>query len=158
ALPWSQIAGDYNSYTALQPIIGGRWFYAGNDRLGFEPRLHYGRGTWVEVSFSGVLLGKYDLGGLGEPYHDPVAMTADGSVYAAIYKDDRFDGWATLDRSKQAWHKVSGYPKGRIIGSDGENLVFSKRDGAWTILQFVPSDSLRFEKVQQETAALVTKP
>jgi hypothetical protein len=162
-LPWSQIAGDHNSYTALQPIIGGRWMYAANDRIGFRASLYHGRGTWIEIGLSGALLGKYDLRKYGqdengEPYYEPVAMTADGSVYAAIYKDDRFDGWATLDRTKDAWHKVTGYPKGRIIGSDGDSLVFSKGDGAWTVLQFVASGSLRVEKVQQETAALAAKP
>lgn len=157
ALLWSQISGDHNSYTALQPIVGARQLYAANDRIGFESRSHYGHSTWIEVSFSGVLLGKYDLGRCQELCYVPVAMTAGGSVYAVISKDDRFDGWAALDRSKEAWHKVAGYPDGKIIGSDGENLVFSQRDGGSTVLQFVPSGSLRFEKLRQQTAALVTK-
>ncbi len=139
-LPWSQIAGDHNSYTALQPIVGSRWMYAADDRIGFEALSNYGNDTWIEVSYSGVLLGKYDLG--QAPCYEPLAMTATGAVYAAIYKDSQFDGWAALDRSHKAWHKVTGYPNGRIIGSDGENLVFSMREGASTILQFVPRGTL----------------
>lgn len=158
ALLWSQIAGDENSYTALQPLIGGRQLYVGNDRMGFESGSHYGHSTWIEVSFSGVLLGKYDLGRYRELCYVPRAMTAGGSVYAAIYKSNQFDGWAALDRSKKAWQKVAGYPNGRIIGSDGENLVFSKGDGGRTVLQFVPSGSLQVEKLREETAALLTKP
>ncbi len=158
ALLWSQIAGGRNSYTALQPIVGARRLYAGNDRIGFQSLSDYGYDNWIEVSYSGVLLGKYSLGNYEEcPCYEPVAMTANSTVYAAIYKDNHFAGWAALDRSKEAWRKIAGYPKGTIIGSDGENLVFSKRDGASTVLQFVPSASLRLETLQQETAALVGK-
>lgn len=158
ALLWSQIAGDLNSYTALQSILGGRWLYVANDRIGFYSLSHYGHSTWIEVSFSGVLLGKYDLGNYGEVSYVPVALTAGGSVYAAIYKDNRFHGWAALDRSNNAWRKIAGYPKGKIIGSDGETLVFSKSEEVWTFLQFAPPGSLRFEEPQQDTAALVVKP
>jgi hypothetical protein len=90
--------------------------------------------------------------------YTPVAMTAGGNAYAAIYRNDRFEGWAALDRSKQTWHKVTRYPKGRVIGSNVENLVFSTRDGGWTVLQFLPSGSLRLEKLQQEMAARVIRP
>lgn len=156
-LRWSQIAGDHNSYTALQGLVGGKWLYAADDRIGLEALSNYERDAWIEVSYTGALLGKYDLAQTWDPVYAPVAMTASGAVYAAIYKDRNFDGWATLDRSEKAWRKVTGYPKGRIIGSDGENLVFSQRDGASTVLQFVPAGTLRVEKLQPETAALVSK-
>jgi hypothetical protein len=58
-LPWSQINGDTNSYTALQGILGGRWMYAGDDRIGLQAFLNHGFDSWIEVSYSGVLLGKY---------------------------------------------------------------------------------------------------
>ena len=35
ALPWSQIAGDNDPYTALQPIEGGRRLFSASDRVGF---------------------------------------------------------------------------------------------------------------------------
>lgn len=131
--------------------------YAGDDRIGFEALSNYESHTWIEVSYSGALLGKYDLARNFELGYEPVAMTAGGSVYAAIYKDSHFDGWAALDRSQKAWRKVTGYPKGRIIGSDGENLVFSTRDGAQAVLRFVPTGMLRAEKLQPETAGLVSQ-
>jgi hypothetical protein len=77
-------------------------------------------------------------------------MTTRGSVYAAISKDYRqFDGWAVLDRSKEVWHKVDGYPGDRIIGSADESLVFSRRDGSSTVLFSVPSRSLQSENPQE---------
>lgn len=155
ALRWSQIASDHNSYTALQPIVGSTWMYAGDDRIGFEALSNYEGHIWFEVSYSGALLGKYDLG--REPCYQPLAMTTSGAVYAAVYKDDHFDGWAALDRSQKAWHKITGYPKGRIIGSDGENLVFATREGASTILHFIPTGALQAEKLQPETTGLVSK-
>ena len=158
ALHWSEIAGDHNSYTALQSLIGGRQLFVANDRIGFFVRSHYGQDTWVEVSFSGIVLGKYELAKSYELCDAPVAMTAGGSVYAAVYKDERFAGWAELDRSNHAWRELAGYPKGRIIGVEEENLVFSKREGATTVLQFVPTGSLTFDSAQQDTAELVANP
>ncbi len=152
ALPWSQIAGDYNAYTALQTVIGGRRLYVTSDRIGFEAGLYAGHNTWIEVSFAGDLLGKYDLGRFGDASYQPLAMTANGSVYAEIFREDHFDGWAVFDRSNGTWHNIAEYPKGRIIGSDGDNLVFSTRDGGSTVLQLVGSGSLRFKTPSQETA------
>lgn len=158
ALLWSQIAGDHNSYTALAPLLGGRLLFAGTDRIGFQSHTHYGHDTWTEVSFSGVLLGKYDLESYGLVSYWPIALTAGGTVYASIYQDKRFQGWALLDRVNKAWRKVAGYPKGEIIGGEGENVVFSRRDGDLTIIQLVPSGSLRVEKLPEDAAALVVKP
>ena len=149
ALLWSQIASEHNSYTALQSIHGARHLYTANDRIGFLSQSHYGHSTWIEVSFSGVLLGKYDLGTDQELSYWPVAMTAAGTVYAAIYTDNGLAGHAALDRSNEAWRKIAGSPEGKIIGSDGKNVVFSQRDGATTVLQFVPSASLRFDGPQE---------
>ena len=158
ALLWSQIAGDRNSYTALAPLIGGRLLFAGNDRIGFQSHTHYGHDTWTEVSFSGILLGNYDLESYAVVSYWPIAMTAGGTVYASIYQDKRFQGWAVLDRANKAWQKIAGSPKGEIIGAEGDNLVFSRREGDWTILQFVPSGSLGVEKLPEDAAAPVVKP
>lgn len=131
--------------------------YAGDDRIGFEALSNYESHTWIEVSYSGALLGKYDLAPNPGLVYEPLAMTTGGSVYAAIYKDSYFDGWAALNRSQKTWDKITGYPKGRIIGSDGENPVFSHCEGAWTVLQFVPAGMLRAEKIKSKTAALVSR-
>jgi hypothetical protein len=146
ALPWRQIAAGMNAYTALQAAVGGRKLYIANDRIGFQARLRPEPDTWVEVNFAGMLLGKYDMGRFREFCYLPRAMTGDGSVYALTYREDRFDGWAVLDRSRSEWRKTSGSPKGSIIGSDANNLVFAKAEGGWTLLDFVASGLLTVEK------------
>ena len=146
ALPWLQIAGDHNAYTSLQLCLGAQQLYAGNDRIGFRTLLHEARQSWIEISSNGTLLGNYDLGNSSELSYHPLTMTAGGSVYARILNAGRFDGWAVLDRSKGQWRKVRGYPKGTIIGSDGENIIFSRREGSWTVLHSISSASLQIER------------
>lgn len=147
ALSWLQLAGDLK-HPVIESIRGGRLLYIANDRIGWNAALHPGPRTWIEVSFSGVLLGKYDLKTTDGLSLFPLAMTASGNVYAMIFKfhSARF---AVLDRSKGVWRKVVGDPSGVLIGSEGDDLVFSKLDGAWTTLRFAPSDSLRVEEPQQ---------
>ena len=157
SLPWSQIAGDYNAYTSLPLTLGGKKIYTANDRIGFWTVLQEGHGSWVEISPAGTLLGKYDLGRFRVREYCPVTMTAGGSVYAKIFKESRFSGWAVLDRSKGQWREVKGYPKGTIIGSDGESLVFSEQKGPWTVLHTVSSGSLRVEPVSKEAVVAVLR-
>ncbi len=147
ALSWSQTGGDFKPPVIESPR-GLQLLYIANDRIGWNEALHRGSRTWVEVSFSGVLLGKYDLKTTDGLSLWPVAMTADGNVYAMIFKfhSARF---AVLDRSKGIWQKVVGDPSGVLIGSEGDNLVFSTLDGAWATLKFAPSGSLRVEEPQQ---------
>jgi hypothetical protein len=157
ALHWSQIAGNQNTYTALQLFHGGRQLHASNDRIGFVSRSDDGTNsnTWIEVSFSGDLLGIYGLGSnVGESSYFPVAMTADGGVYATVYEDKQFDGWATLDRSERTWRKVSGFPEGKLIGSEGKKLIFARRNETETILQSVLPSSFRLENTRQEALLL----
>lgn len=156
ALPWSLISGDFE-HPVIEIMRGGQLLYVANDRIGWNAALHPGPRTWIEVSFSGVLLGKYDLKTTSGLPLWPLAMTANGGVYARITsKDFHFSGLATLDRSQGVWQKLTGY-LGVPIGSDGDNLVFCKQNGAWTTLQFVPSGGLRSEALQG-TATVPTKP
>jgi hypothetical protein len=156
-LQWSQIAGDENSYTAVQPLLGGKRLYTGKDRIGLQVNSDFGHDTWIEVSYSGALLRKYNLGTPGELCYGLAGMAADGTVYAAISVGDTFRGWAVLDHSNRAWYKIAGSSAGQIIGSNGENLVFSHKDGAWTVLQFVPHSTLRLEKPQQADALIARR-
>ncbi|MBV9157391.1 MAG: hypothetical protein JO097_14095 [Acidobacteriaceae bacterium] len=144
ALPWSQISGDF-THPVIGIIRGGQLLYVANDRIGWNAALHPGPRTWVEVSFSGVLLGKYELKTPDGLSLFPLAMTRGGNVYAMIFKSHsaRF---AVLDRSKGVWQKVVGDPGGGLIGSEGDNLVFFTRNGAWTTLNFVPCGWLRVEQ------------
>lgn len=153
-LAWSQIKGGHNAYTALQPIIGGRHFFATDDRLGLEAWLDTGHSTWIEINFSGAQLGTYDLGAYEELSYHPRAITSAGNVYAEVSHERNFRGWAVLDRSKQTWRRLSGAPKGWLIGADHDNLVFARRDGGWSVLESAPSASLRFKNSKIETASL----
>lgn len=147
ALPWSQISTDFQ-HPVIGTIRGGTLLYAANDRIGWNAPLHPGARTWIEVSFSGAVLGKYDLKTSDGLSLFPLAMTASGNVYAMIFKFHaaRF---AVLDRSNGVWQEVVGDPSGTLIGADGNNLVFAKRDGASTTLKLVPSGSLRVEEPHQ---------
>lgn len=147
ALPWSQISSDF-THPVIGTIRGGTLFYVANDRIGWNAAPNPGPRTWIEVSFSGVFLGKYTLKTTDGLSLFPVAMTASGNVYAIIFKSHsaRF---AVLDRSKGVWQKVVGNPGGALIGSEGDNLVFLNADRAWTTLTFVPSGSLRVDEPQQ---------
>ena len=133
AVPWSQIAADHNSYTALQPFDGARCLFSASDRIGFVTLASMGGDKWIEVTFSGELLGQYDLGSVGRKTFWPVAVTTDGGVYGRIYEDGSFAGYGLLDKSKAAWSKVTGYPNGKLIGADGDNLMFSRNNGAGTV-------------------------
>ncbi len=146
ALSWSQIAGDLK-HPVIESILGSQLLYIANDRIGWNATLHPGARTWIEVNFSAVLLGKYELKTTDGLSLMAVAMTASGNVYAKIFKSHsaRF---AVLDRSKGIWRKVAGDPGGVLIGSEGDNLVFSTLDRAWTTLTFAPSGSLRVEERQ----------
>jgi hypothetical protein len=149
ALSWSAIGGDLKR-PVIEGIRGGQLLYIANDRIGWNATLHYGSRTWIEVSFSGVLLGKYDLKTPDGLSLMTVAMTASGNAYAGIIsKIHSAVRFAVLDRSKGVWQKVVGDPGGVLIGSEGDSLVFSNLDGARTTLKFAPSASLRVEEPQQ---------
>ena len=114
--------------------------------------MHRGARTWVEVSFSGVVLGKYDLKTADGLALMSVAMTASGDAYARIVRSYSAEAahFAVLDRSKGIWQKVRGDPGAGLIGSEGDNLVFLQiDDAAFGTLKFVPSSSLRVEESQQ---------
>lgn len=152
-LPWSQISGDVQ-HPGVDAIRGGQLLYVAKDRIGWNAALHFrSPRTWVEVSFSGTVLGKYNLTMSGARYLWPVAMTADGNVYARFAnRDGQLIGYATLDRSQGIWRKVSGNPVGIPIGSDGDNVAFLKRDPPSATLQLISSGGLPLEAIQNTPA------
>jgi hypothetical protein len=136
AIPWRSIQGDHNAYTALPAVLGGRRLFAASDRIGFLSSANDGQSKWIEVSFAGVLLGQYDLGHYYDLNFAPMAMTASGGVYGAIYQGHTsFEGYGVLDKSDRMWHKVPNAPKARLIGADGDTLVFSQKKDGRTVLQ-----------------------
>jgi len=145
AVPWSQIEGENNAYTALQSIIGASWLFAASDRIGFVALANWGNSKWVEVAFSGAVLGQYDLGSYDRECFSPHAMTANGNVYGQISKERASAGYGVLDRAKGGWVKVAGYPEGLLIGADGDRLVFAERTAQGKVLHKVDVDNLKPE-------------
>jgi hypothetical protein len=152
ALPWSQIAGGHNAYTALQLVLGGRRLFSASDRIGFISEANSGRAKWIEMGFAGNLLGQYDLGSYSGLYFVPSVMTSSGYTYAKIYERHRFKGYAVLDSSIGNWRKIAGYPAGTLIDADGDHLVFSQIDGGWTVLRKFATAAIIVK--QRETSAI----
>lgn len=150
---WAQIPGFDNSYPRIAPLTGGQRLYAAQDRLGFQAQVEKGRGTWIEVSYDGKLLGTYDLGVYAKLRYVPAVMTPDGDVYARIRKDRDVFEYARLDRSQKTWMKLSGYPKGSLIGADNDKLIFAQFDGLTTVLHPAQAKSLTLEPLKGGGAA-----
>ncbi len=131
----------------IETTRGIQLLYTATDRLGWNAALHPGPRTWIEVSFSGSLLGKYDLKTPNGLSLWTSTMTANGNVYAQILNKG-YDphNLATLDRSTGFWQRVTNASGdwligsgGKLIGSEGDNLVLA----AGTSLQLVPPSELR---------------
>jgi hypothetical protein len=144
ALSYAQIGGDLK-HPVIESPRGLQLLHIANDRVGWNEALHTGSRTWVELSFSGDFLGKYELKTPDGLSVMSVAMTASGNVYAMILKPIGEARFAVLNREKGVWEKVSGDPGGVVIGSEGDNLAFLQTDGAKAALKFAPSGSLRAE-------------
>jgi hypothetical protein len=140
ALSFTQIGGDLK-HPVIESPRGSSLLYISNDRLGWNEALHTGSRTWTEVSFSGAILGKYELKTPDGLSLWPDAMTAGGRVYARIIKSRDAARFAVLYRSKGVWEKVVGDPGGILIGSQGDNLVFAQVNGTTTTLNFASSAS-----------------
>ncbi len=144
ALSYAQIGGDLK-HPVIENPRGLQFLYTANDRIGWNEALHTGSRTWVEVSFSGELLGKYELKTPDGLSVMPLTMTASGNVYAMIFKPRGEARFAVLNREKGVWEKVVGDPAGLLIGSEGDNLVFMQLAGAKATLKFTPSASLQVD-------------
>jgi hypothetical protein len=145
AVPWSQIEGENNAYTALQGIIGASRLFAASDRIGFVALSNWGNSKWVEVAFSGAVLGQYNLGSYDRECFSPHAMTANGNVYGQISNHRALAGYGVLDRAKGGWVKVTDCPEGLLIGADGDRLVFAERTAQGRVLHRVDVDTVKEE-------------
>jgi len=143
SVPWTAIAGGFNAYTALQPtVLAGRRLFSSGDRIGFTSEVSYDKRIWIEVDFGGNLIRQYAFGSYDADYFVPTAMTASGGVYGRMYNAHEFKGYGILDRSKGTWRRLASHSQGSLIGADGEDLVFSRHDAGWTVLQRVAAASL----------------
>jgi len=144
ALSYAQIGGDLK-HPVIESPRGLQLLHIANDHIGWNAVLHSGSRTWLEVSFAGDLLGKYELKTPDGLSLMPLTMTASGNVYAMIFKSRDAARFAVLNREKGVWEKVVGDPPGLLIGCEGDNLVFMQLTGTKATLKFTPSASLRAE-------------
>ena len=110
----------------------GAWsIRAAKDRIGAY--LNYGNHTermWVEVGLDGKELGRWKF---PEGFDgSPSAFTRSGAIFAEAHY-----GLFMLDHSTGMWNPVSPASDGRLLGADGEDLVFWIRDQAR--LRYVPA-------------------
>ena len=139
AVAWSQLGSNANSCTALQSFIGGTFLFVGKERIGFVT-LGSGANQWTEATAGGEVLGQYALKQADGEGFTPMAMTAEGKVYGRIWKDGHSLGYGLIDEANRTWHRIGGQPGGRLIGADGEQLVFWNKNEAG--LQRVAVDRL----------------
>jgi hypothetical protein len=110
----------------------GAWsLRAANDRIGAY--LDYGNHKermWVEVGLDGKQLGRWKFpdGFDGSPS----AFTRSGAIFAEAQY-----GLFMLDHSTGMWNPVSSASAGRLLGADGDDLVFWIRDQS--LLRYVPA-------------------
>jgi hypothetical protein len=115
----------------VENYVGSWSIRVANNRIGAY--LNYGghkERMWIEVGLDGRELGRWKFpdGFDGSPS----AFTQSGAVYAR----GRFDVFL-LDHSSRMWNPVSPASDGRLLGADGDNLVFWIRDQG--TLRYVPA-------------------
>jgi hypothetical protein len=106
----------------LQPAmyhVGGWNMQAAKDRIGAY--LNYGNHeerVWIEVGLDGKELGRWKF---PAGFHGaPSAFTQSGAVYSQAE-----EGLFLLDHSTGNWNPVPPPSDGRLLGADGDNLVFA---------------------------------
>lgn len=151
-VPRSQVEPDENTFS-FGELVGGGWtLRASKDRIGTYAYAGPWKQKWIEVSLSGNLIGQWEWDWDRSLSFDPSAFTVNNVLYARVFNYETPIGYAIFDRKTKTWKKVTGYPKGRLLGADGDDLVFSEEDGGWSILHRVPSGAVHIlagKKAQQ---------
>jgi len=103
------------------PITGGWQLRSANGRIG---AVIYGSWPskdpeWIETDFHGNIVRRVDI-----PQKEIVAFSSNGSLYASRYSG----GHVVFEAGEKSWHTIAGDPGGRLLGADGNKLVFLLRD------------------------------
>lgn len=98
-------------------IIVGMWsIRIANGRIGLSLRGAGGNGRlWLEADLNGKEIGRWSE----PPFARPAAMTESGTIYA-----QGPSGFFVLDHVSGDWKAVSPSSQDRLLGADGEMLVF----------------------------------
>jgi len=106
------------------PPAGGRlghWnLRAANNRVGLHlsyPGIETGVRLWLEVGLDGKELGRWSI----PATFNPAAFTESGQVFG----ETQNGGVGHLDRETGQWSVTAAPSYGRLVGADGDNLVFS---------------------------------
>lgn len=106
-----------------RPMIGGWQLRSANGRIGalfFGPSAGPKRDQeWIETDLHGNIVRRLDI-----PKTTIEGFTNDGSLYARQYSG----GYVTFDPATKSWRTIAGHPGRRLLGADGNNLVFLAGD------------------------------
>jgi hypothetical protein len=124
------LAGEFLLRSEFPPGLppagsGISWIRAADDRVGMM--LYPGQTSenpeWVEMDFSGNLIGRWKLGRTGQ--NGGFAFTADARLFARSYNaETKKDQLLSFDRNSSSWQAVDGGVKGLLLGADRNDLVF----------------------------------
>jgi hypothetical protein len=114
----------------LPPAASGiSWIRAADDRVGvmLYPGQTSAYPEWVELDFSGNLIGRWKIGRTGQ--FNGFAFTADARLIVLSYDPEtKKYQLMSFDRKSSSWQAVDGGIKGLLLGADGNDLVFQMSD------------------------------
>ncbi|HLH03871.1 MAG TPA: hypothetical protein VKX25_13960 [Bryobacteraceae bacterium] len=108
----------------------GLWrLRASKDRLGAALLLGNGKSLWVELDFSGNLIGQWPL-----PHGMPLAFDENNTLYGGYWSEDHHHyRLLVFDKSTGTWQPLPPHPPGLLIAADGTRLVYQNGDQLrWT--------------------------
>ncbi len=104
----------------VRNVIGLWGLRVADDRVGFWIfRGDLQRMEWMETDLDGKQIGRWKL----DKERGSFAFTSSGTLYA----DGNGHGVSRFNRATATWESVAGMPEGRLLGADGNSLVFLKR-------------------------------
>jgi hypothetical protein len=106
------------------------------------------RQLWVELDFSGKLIGQWSIPSRLEGYVMPAAFDSKGVLYGDhTTGNNRHDGIWILDKTTGEWKPAPSLPAGHLIGADGVRLVYKRGDQ----LRWIPGLSTDLQETATAT-------
>ena len=114
-----QVVGPFSGLWRLRAI---------KDRIGAALLVGPHKQAWVELNFSGDLVGQWVYTGSRNDSVFPSAFDSTGLLYGVHWIDGKRAGISAFDKSTSTWKPVSTLPNGFLLGADGTRLVYQKGD------------------------------
>lgn len=112
----------------VSPFLGFWRLRAIKDRIGASLHLGPFKWAWVELDLNGNLLREWTYTDTTADWFEPTAFTSDGSLYGWIGTYRKRVGIGLFDKATSTWKIVPSLPNGRLIGADGDQLVYQDGD------------------------------